>query len=104
MVGEVETQNVIVVLAPFAVMEPFNVALVAATDVAALVVAVGTPTFTVKVKVFVAVWGVGVKLSVTEKVKLRAVAVSVGVPDITPVVVLKVKPAGKVPLVIAQLE
>ena len=54
MVGEVETQNVIVVLAPFAVMEPFNVALVAATDVAALVVAVGTPTFTVKVKVFVA--------------------------------------------------
>ncbi len=85
-------------------MEPFNVALVAATDVASLVVAVATPGLTVKVKVLVAVWGVGVKLSVTEKIKLRAVAVSVGVPDITPVVVLKVKPAGKVPLVIAQLE
>ena len=90
-----------VVLAPFAVMEPFNVALVAATDVAAFVVAVGTPGFTVKVKVFVADWD---KESVTEKVKLRAVAVSEGVPDITPVVVLKVKPAGKVPLVCAQLE
>ena len=43
------------VLAPFAEMEPFSVAEVAAMEEALLVVAVGTPATIVNVKVFVAV-------------------------------------------------
>ena len=76
---EVAKQNVIAVLAPLALIDPFNVAEVAPIEVAAFVVAVGKPAAIVKVKVFVAVVGWE---SVTLKVKLLETTDSVGVPVI----------------------
>ena len=74
---EVAKQNVIAVLAPLALIDPFNVADVAPIDVASLVVALGAPAEIVNVSVFVAV---EFELSVTLKVKLVELAVAVGVP------------------------
>ena len=52
----------------------------------------------------VAVLAVGVCASVTVTVKFVApVKLPVGVPEITPVALFKVSPAGKVPVVMAQL-
>ena len=90
-------QKYIAVESPFAVTEPFNVAVVAPIDVGSLVVAIGSPTAIVNASTLpteVVGW-----LSVTVKVKLVAEAVAAGVPEITPVVVFKESPEGRVPAV-----
>ena len=91
----VAKQKYIAVEAPFAVTEPFKVAVVAPMDVGSLVVAIGSPTAIVNASTLpteVVGW-----LSVTVKVKLVAEAVAAGVPEITPVVVFKESPEGRVP-------
>ena len=96
----VAKQKYIAVEAPFAVTEPFNVAVVAPMDVGSLVVAIGSPTAIVNASTLpieVVGW-----LSVTVKVKLVAEAIAAGVPEITPVVVFKESPEGRVPDVNAQ--
>jgi len=68
-----------------------------------LVVAIGSPTAIVNARTLPnEVVGVGDWLSVTVKVKLVAEAIAAGVPEITPVVVFKESPDGKVPDVNAQ--
>ena len=96
----VAKQKYIAVESPFAVTEPFNVAVVAPIDVGSLVVAIGSPTAIVNASTLpieVVGW-----LSVTVKVKLVAEAIAAGVPEITPVVVFKESPEGRVPDVNAQ--
>jgi hypothetical protein len=96
----VARQKYIAVEAPFAVTEPFNVAVVAPMDVGSFVVAIGGPATIVSASTLpdeVVGW-----LSVTVKVKLVAEAVAAGVPEITPVAVFKESPDGKVPDVNAQ--
>ena len=96
----VAKQKYIAVEAPFAVTEPFKVAVVAPMDVGSLVVAIGSPTAIVNASTLpieVVGW-----LSVTVKVKLVAEAIAAGVPEITPVVVFKESPEGRVPDVNAQ--
>lgn len=91
----VAKQKYMAVDAPFAVTEPFNVAVVAPMEVGSFVVAIGGPAAIVNASTLsaeVVGW-----LSVTVKVKLVAEAVAAGVPEITPVEVLNVRPAGKVP-------
>jgi hypothetical protein len=56
--------------------------------------------FTTMLRLAVAVLAVGVSESVTVTVKLEVPAV-VGVPDITPVEALRIRPAGKLPVVTA---
>lgn len=95
----VAKQNRIEVVAPLAVTDPFKVTEVAPIEVGSLVVATGGPAAIVKVKFLLAV---ALTESVTLKVSGVADAVAVGVPEITPVVVLRVSPVGKLPDVRAQ--
>lgn len=95
---DLDKQKYMDVLAPFAEIEPFKVAEVAAIEEALLVVAVGTPATIVRVKVFVAV---AAALSVTRNVRLVELAVTVGVPVMWPTVPSKVNPEGNVPEVIS---
>jgi hypothetical protein len=55
--------------------------------------------FTTMLRLAVAVFAVGVSESVTVTVKF-VVPEAVGVPEMTPVAALRVRPAGKLPLVI----
>ena len=60
-------------------------------------VVVSADAITARLKVLAEVWAVGVVLSVAVTVKVVAASRVLGVPVIAPVVVLKVKPVGRVP-------
>jgi hypothetical protein len=66
------------------------------------VVVTDTAGLTTMVRFAVAVFAVGVSESVTVTVKFT-VPDAVGVPEIAPVAVFNVKPAGKLPVVTAQV-
>jgi hypothetical protein len=98
---EFAKQKVIEVFAPFAATVPFRVADVAPIEEAFSVVAPGSPALIVKARVLSAEVEV---LSVTLKVKLVAEAVVVGVPLMTPVLVLSESPSGSEPEIRLQEE
>lgn len=68
-----------------------------------VVIASAAGGFTVKVSVWLAVIFVEVEESVTVKVTELPLPAPVGVPEMTPVLLLKLKPAGRVPEVIAHV-
>ena len=69
-----------------------------------MVVTLNGATVIVILKAAFAVCGVGVSVSVTVTVKLSVPTnVPLGVPEITPVAGFKLRPAGKLPTVTAQL-
>ena len=71
------------------------------TPAGSVVVVTDKAGFTTMVKFAVAVFAVGVSESVTVTVKL-AVPDAVGVPEIAPVAALRIRPAGKLPVVTVQ--
>jgi hypothetical protein len=72
------------------------------TPAAREVVVTDKAGFTTMLRLAVAVFAVGVSESVTVTVKF-AVPEAVGVPEITPVAPLRVRPAGKLPVVTAHV-